>query len=94
MVVTSYQINQLCSFGDDTTYNSGFSHGITPLLQNFQASMFVSISNPLLCYQRCLIMKAGLGLPDTDSWNIIETIAEKNNIGYTQLVCQSSQFYK
>lgn len=37
-------------------------------------------------------MKAGLGLPDTDSWNMIETIAEKNNIGYTQLVGPSSQF--
>ena len=31
-------------------------------------------------------MKAGLGLPDTDAWQIIETIAEKNNIGYTQIV--------
>ncbi|CAM8977111.1 unnamed protein product [Rhodiola kirilowii] len=29
---------------------------------------------------------AGLGLPDTDAWYMIETIAEKNNIGYTQLI--------
>ncbi|XP_057516369.1 DENN domain and WD repeat-containing protein SCD1 [Amaranthus tricolor] len=29
---------------------------------------------------------AGLGLPDTDAWQIIETIAEKNNIGYTQII--------
>ncbi|KAL2934077.1 DENN domain and WD repeat-containing protein SCD1, partial [Bienertia sinuspersici] len=29
---------------------------------------------------------AGLGLPDTDSWFIIETIAEKNNIGYKQFI--------
>ncbi|KAK6925237.1 cDENN domain [Dillenia turbinata] len=29
---------------------------------------------------------AGLGLPDTDSWFMIETIAEKNNIGYKQLI--------
>ncbi|KAJ8752743.1 hypothetical protein K2173_007053 [Erythroxylum novogranatense] len=29
---------------------------------------------------------AGLGLPDTDAWYMIETIAEKNNIGYKQLI--------
>ncbi|KAJ0977957.1 hypothetical protein J5N97_013431 [Dioscorea zingiberensis] len=27
-----------------------------------------------------------LGLSDTDSWHIIETIAEKNNLGYKQLI--------
>ncbi|KAK9668772.1 hypothetical protein RND81_13G085700 [Saponaria officinalis] len=29
---------------------------------------------------------AGLGLPETDSWLMIETIAEKNNIGYKQFI--------
>ncbi|NP_001316951.1 DENN domain and WD repeat-containing protein SCD1 [Gossypium arboreum] len=29
-----------------------------------------------------VIVKAGLGLPDNDAWYIIETIAERNNIGY------------
>ncbi|XP_024956706.2 DENN domain and WD repeat-containing protein SCD1 isoform X2 [Citrus sinensis] len=29
---------------------------------------------------------AGLGLPDTDTWYMIETIAEKNNIGYKQFI--------
>ncbi|XP_052179546.1 DENN domain and WD repeat-containing protein SCD1 isoform X2 [Diospyros lotus] len=29
---------------------------------------------------------AGLGLPDTDAWYTIETIAEKNNIGYKQII--------
>ncbi|XP_021736316.1 DENN domain and WD repeat-containing protein SCD1-like [Chenopodium quinoa] len=29
---------------------------------------------------------AGLGLPDTDAWNIIETIAEKHNIGFKQFI--------
>ncbi|GAB4850614.1 Scytalone dehydratase [Ancistrocladus abbreviatus] len=29
---------------------------------------------------------AGLGIPDTDAWAIIETIAEKNNIGYKQYI--------
>lgn len=29
---------------------------------------------------------AGLGLPDTDSWHMIETIADKNNLGYKQLI--------
>ncbi|XP_074304749.1 DENN domain and WD repeat-containing protein SCD1 isoform X1 [Silene latifolia] len=29
---------------------------------------------------------AGLGLPETDSWLIIETIAEKNNLGYKQFI--------
>lgn len=33
-----------------------------------------------------VVMKAGLGLPDTDAWYMIETIAEKNNIGYKQFV--------
>lgn len=31
-------------------------------------------------------IKAGLGLPDTDAWYMIETIAEKNSIGYKQFV--------
>ncbi|KAG2403909.1 U-box domain-containing protein [Vigna angularis] len=29
-------------------------------------------------------MKAGLGLPDNDAWYMIETIAERNNIGSKQ----------
>lgn len=29
---------------------------------------------------------AGLGLPETDAWHMIETIAEKNNLGYKQLI--------
>ncbi|XP_068651948.1 DENN domain and WD repeat-containing protein SCD1 isoform X2 [Aristolochia californica] len=29
---------------------------------------------------------AGLGLPDNEAWYMIETIAEKNNIGYKQLI--------
>ncbi|KAA8541188.1 hypothetical protein F0562_025205 [Nyssa sinensis] len=29
---------------------------------------------------------AGLGLPDTNAWYMIETIAEKNNIGYKQII--------
>ncbi|KAF9592710.1 hypothetical protein IFM89_016942 [Coptis chinensis] len=29
---------------------------------------------------------AGLGLPDTDAWYMIETIAKKNNIGYKQFI--------
>ncbi|XP_074572770.1 DENN domain and WD repeat-containing protein SCD1 [Curcuma longa] len=28
----------------------------------------------------------GLGLPDSDAWNMIEKIAEKNNLGYKQLI--------
>ncbi|RZR72936.1 hypothetical protein BHM03_00018676 [Ensete ventricosum] len=34
-------------------------------------------------------MEDGLGLPDTDAWNMIEKIAEKNNLGYKQLVISS-----
>jgi hypothetical protein len=34
-------------------------------------------------------MEAGLGLPDIDSWNMIEKIAERNNLGYKQLVSQT-----
>jgi hypothetical protein len=29
---------------------------------------------------------AGLGLPDTEAWNMIETIAEKQKLGYKLLV--------
>ncbi|KDP20097.1 hypothetical protein JCGZ_05866 [Jatropha curcas] len=29
---------------------------------------------------------AGLGLPDTDAWYMVETLAERNNIGYKQLI--------
>ena len=38
------------------------------------------------------MMKAGLGVPDFDSWNMIEKIAERNNLGYKQLVSQSAMF--
>lgn len=31
-------------------------------------------------------MEAGLGIPDNDAWNVIETIGEKNNLGFKQLV--------
>lgn len=31
-------------------------------------------------------LEAGLGLPDTDAWHMIETIAGKNNIGYKHIV--------
>ncbi|THF99555.1 hypothetical protein TEA_013130 [Camellia sinensis var. sinensis] len=37
-------------------------------------------------------MVAGLGLPDTDAWYTIETIAEKNNIGYKQIVHSVSPY--
>ncbi|XP_059661642.1 DENN domain and WD repeat-containing protein SCD1 [Cornus florida] len=32
------------------------------------------------------IHMAGLGLPDNNAWYMIETIAEKNNIGYKQII--------
>ena len=35
-------------------------------------------------------MEAGLGLSDIDSWNMIEKIAERNNMGYKQLVSQTT----
>lgn len=38
------------------------------------------------------ILKAGLGSPDIDSWNMIEKIAERNNLGYKQLVSQNAMF--
>ena len=37
-------------------------------------------------------MKAGLGLPDFDSWNMIEKLAERNNLGSKQLVRQTATF--
>ncbi|KAF8399144.1 hypothetical protein HHK36_015009 [Tetracentron sinense] len=37
-------------------------------------------------YSKFFIRQAGLGLPDNDAWYMIETIAEKNNIGYKQFI--------
>lgn len=36
-----------------------------------------------------VVMQAGLGLPDTDAWYMIETIAEKQKVVYKQFVSQS-----
>lgn len=44
--------------------------------------IFTHLSN----YLFYVIMEAGLGLPDTDAWYMIETIAEKNSIGFKQFV--------
>lgn len=42
-------------------------------------------------------MKAGLGIAETDTWYMIETIAGKNNIGYKHIVsciiCTSKRPY-
>lgn len=32
------------------------------------------------------LVKAGLGLPDTEAWNMIETIADKQKLGFKLLV--------
>lgn len=37
-------------------------------------------------------MKVGLGLPDNDAWYMLETIANKNNVGYKQFVRELSPF--
>lgn len=37
-------------------------------------------------------MKDGLGFPDSEAWNMIEKIAEKNNLGYKQLVSVTISF--
>ena len=34
----------------------------------------------------CFTMEAGLGIPDSNAWNIIEALAEKNNLELKQLV--------
>ena len=52
------------------------------LCHYFMVSMFSNIYTDLVL----VFIKAGLGLPDTDSWYIIETIAGKNNIGYSHIV--------
>ena len=49
----------------------------------------VKYSNLLSLLFILSIMEAGLGLPDIDSWNMIEKIAERNNLGYKQLVSQT-----
>ena len=78
------QVDQLCNIGDDTVNYSGITYGIL-------GSFFCRIL-PFLFFGSSLrshftiVVKAGLGLPDTDAWYTIETIAEKNNIGYKQIV--------
>ncbi|KAK1258166.1 hypothetical protein QJS04_geneDACA024417 [Acorus gramineus] len=37
---------------------------------------------------------AGLGLPDIEAWYIIETIEEKNNIGYKQFQMMASNLQR
>ena len=54
----------------------------------FQRQLNLTVPNLLYCTK----MKAGLGLPDIDSWNMIEKIAERNNLGYKQLVSQTGTF--
>ncbi|KAL6005912.1 Scytalone dehydratase [Asimina triloba] len=52
-----------------------------------ESHMFYCYSSPeLLKFLLVSAMEAGLGLPDTEAWYMIETIAEKNNIGYKQFV--------
>lgn len=85
------QFGELCISGDSTANCGGITHGSAPsVLFNFFSyphfchlyiSSFYVVLNLFFFF-----IKAGLGLPDTDAWYMIETIAEKNSIGYKQFV--------
>ena len=58
---------------------------VLPASLTFLLCQLLPLPN-LTHFHLVFVFKAGLGLPDTDSWYMIETIAEKNNIGHKQFV--------
>ena len=81
------QVSKLCIFGDSASVSGGITHGkfwfkfITITLCHF---VFIRFTKHFFFFP--VIIKAGLGLSDTVAWYMIETIAEKNNIGSKQFV--------
>eukprot|EP00258_Populus_trichocarpa_P022182 XP_024438201.1 DENN domain and WD repeat-containing protein SCD1 isoform X3 [Populus trichocarpa] len=64
--------------------HSSSKYGHNKLLRCYALLILLQASPVLIMFH--VIVKAGLGLPDTDAWHMIETIAEKNNIGYKQFI--------
>ena len=90
MLLFLLQVSQLFSFSNNTTNSCGITHGGLLCLYFFCFTTFISSfrRHLLAVIMFHVIVKAGLGLLDTDAWHMIETIAEKNNIGYKQFVSQ------
>lgn len=86
-VSSALQVSKLCNVSYCTAHSHGNSHGT--LCLSYILSKLTSFVYTILPF---LLMKAGLGLPDIDSWNMIEKIAERNNLGYKQLVSQTATF--
>ncbi|KAK7833691.1 denn domain and wd repeat-containing protein scd1 [Quercus suber] len=76
-------INVYCLNLEAGTYESSYTFYV-PCYLRYRSANYASI----VAVQLIMVAShmAGLGLPDTDAWFMIETIAEKNNIGYKQFV--------
>ncbi|KAK2991400.1 hypothetical protein RJ640_010864 [Escallonia rubra] len=73
--------------GDNTIAYIVDTHGtVIFLLSSKFTSFILKLPVPLCSLLILTVLKAGLGLPDTDAWYMIETIAGKNNIGYKHLI--------
>ncbi|CAN1255767.1 DENN domain and WD repeat-containing protein SCD1 [Linum perenne] len=56
------------------------------LMERSSDKFFFNCQDYLLVSCSCHFEQAGLGIPDTDAWYMIEMISEKNSIGYKQLI--------
>ncbi|KAJ6888427.1 hypothetical protein NC652_029479 [Populus alba x Populus x berolinensis] len=74
------------NLSDNTVNSGGFTHGGLLCLYFFTVTSFSLLRASPVLIMFHVTVKAGLGLPDTDAWHMIETIAEKNNIGYKQFI--------
>ncbi|KAK3007847.1 hypothetical protein RJ639_013456, partial [Escallonia herrerae] len=75
------------NIGDNTIAYIVNTHGtVIFLLYSKFTSFILKLPVPLCSLLILTVLKAGLGLPDTDAWYMIETIAGKNNIGYKHLI--------
>ncbi|XP_078432059.1 stomatal cytokinesis defective / SCD1 protein (SCD1) isoform X2 [Wolffia australiana] len=83
--VTDYVQRQLISLPiwDDSHFWEGYFNYL------MESTPIKSVNCVALVTTQLIIVAshmAGLGIPDGDAWNIIETIAEKNNLGFKQIV--------
>ncbi|GMH14090.1 hypothetical protein Nepgr_015931 [Nepenthes gracilis] len=71
------------SVWEDLRFWEGYSEYLMEQSSNKSSNYATLVMTQLITVASHL---AGLGLPDTDAWSIIEAIAERNNIGYKQYI--------
>lgn len=92
-----FQVSQLFISGDSSAHCSGITYGIFFLFICLVSPVIITkfIKGKLIASYICqnwnfslfqIMVQVGLGLPDTDAWYMIETIAERNNVGSKQFV--------